>query len=218
VWSIGIENTSQDAVSVEAWAQRDDPVLGLPRYGRESRFDDPHYVHHLAPSGRLNERDDLDEPGAIIRRSGAVNGIATGHQPVVVGGFRRHDGRPSAYSGRAHGSARHPDAAAVADESWNRRGVIAAGVRSGSAFAMDGTSVAAAQVARLIVAQRALQAASSAASTGLSHGRMAVQEEARTQEGQSPPQWNPGDVDSTRFGVGRIELPSIVPRGRCKSK
>ncbi|HZZ95142.1 MAG TPA: hypothetical protein VFE23_21465 [Usitatibacter sp.] len=219
IWKVGIRNASkEEPVHIEAWIQRDDPVLGRPRYGRQSHFEDSLYQRFLSPSGRLNEHDHPEN--AIIKRGGAINGIATGLRPVVVGGFRRDDGRPAPYSGRAHvgDRERYPDASGVTDESLNRRGILAAGTRSASVLSMDGTSVAVAQMARLILEQRKaqLKPAKSRAKTangGLSHGRTAVEHEAEQQEYEHP-QWQPRKLVPTREGKGRVVMPPVVPRRR----
>jgi len=217
VWTVTVTNRSKRSKAhIEAWIQRDDPVLGRPRYGRQSHFEDARYQRFLQPSGMLNQHDHPED--AIVKRAGAINGIATGLKPVVVGGFLRDNGHSAAYAGRAHegDTQRYPDAAAPSDESWNRRGILAAGTRSGTACSMDGTSVATAQVARELLARRLselkpLEPGQFAphASPGLSHGRSAAQQLAEEQEMKHP--WPSRKLVPTREGKGRINVPPLVP-------
>jgi hypothetical protein len=223
-WTIRLENTGKRKIHIEAWIQRDDPVLGMPRYGRQSHFVDADY-EQFEPSGRLNETED-DKGVSRVKRSGSFNGIGTGRRTVVVGAIRGDDGRSSAYSGRAHrrqpndGNAR-PDVAAIGDLSWNRRGVMAAAIRSGSVFSMDGTSVAAAQVARVISQTRLDQIKGyeeqnppkkprAPRAPAQSHGQQFAHDAAREQEDHRPQGWVER-VDSTRSGVGRVAVPAVVP-------
>jgi hypothetical protein len=95
-----------------------------------------------------------------------------------------------------------PDAVAVCDDAPANNGVLAAGARSSSVFAMNGTSVAAPQITRWIAEQLAL---------GNPGDRAGVHTEAGKRE--TPAQ--PGDPQppAKRAGAGRIELPSQVNRG-----
>ena len=77
----------------------------------------------------------------------------------MIGGFRRSDYKASRYSGAGPivyppgsvGPWRDgPDATAVSDDSPRCYGVLAAGTRTGSVCAMNGTSVAAPQITRMI--------------------------------------------------------------------
>jgi hypothetical protein len=151
-WTITLENVSlKPRGLVEAWIQRDDTPYGFPRRGRQSYFDHACY-ERFDHGGRLIEHDNEQGP-CIIKRAGSMNAIATGKKTFVVGGFVRRSRKPAEYS--AGGPLAHrwprrgPDAIAVSDESRVLRGVLAAGTRSGSVVALNGTSVAAPQVARI---------------------------------------------------------------------
>ena len=148
-WTITLENVSLKPKGlVEAWIQRDDTPYGFPRRGRQSYFDHRCY-QRFDHGGRLVEDD---QEGCIIKRAGSMNAIATGEKTIVVGGYVRKNGKPAEYS--AGGPVTHPwprrgpDTSAVSDESRVLRGVLAAGTRSGSVVALDGTSVAAPQATR----------------------------------------------------------------------
>jgi hypothetical protein len=149
IWTITLENVSLKPNGlVEAWIQRDDTPYGFPRRGRQSYFDHACY-ERFDHGGRVREEDRGD---CIIRRAGSMNAIATGKRTTVVGGYVRRSRQPAEYS--AGGPVAHrwprrgPDASAVSDESRVLRGVLAAGTRSGSVATLNGTSVAAPQVAR----------------------------------------------------------------------
>jgi hypothetical protein len=161
IWTIRLENVSmKQGDCVEAWIQRDDTPYGFRGRGRQSYFDEPCYVRFDA-QGREIEEDDHPEQKASpchVKRAGSINAIATGRETIVVGGFLEKEGRPGEYSAggpitRAAASDLHrrgPDAMAVSDRSIVRRGVLAAGTRSGSVVTLSGTSVAAPQITRRI--------------------------------------------------------------------
>lgn len=151
-WTITLENVSLKPKGwVEAWIQRDDTPYGFPLRGRQSYFDHACY-QRFDHGGRLIERDSEQGP-CITKRAGSMNAIATGKRTFVVGGYIGGTGRPAEYS--AGGPAaprwprRGPNASAVSEESRVLRGVLAAGTRSGSVVALNGTSVAAPQAARV---------------------------------------------------------------------
>lgn len=147
-------------VDIEAWIQRDDTPMGSARRGRQSYFDAPCY-QVFSPINGAPIEEDSEQPPCHVKRAGSMNAIATGCEPVVVGGYLAKENRRASYSagGPTGSSCRSgPDAFAVADRSLVSTGVLAAGTRSGSVVAMNGTSVAAPKVARLIadkIAERA---------------------------------------------------------------
>lgn len=196
-WLIELNNIGS-TVGVEAWVQRGDTPFGYPLAGRQSRFDDGDYVR-FTPSGHVEENDVGPSP---IRRLGTVNALATGQHSLVVGGFRASDQRASKYSGAGPVATpptvpprTGPDVSAVADDSVALHGVLAAGTRSGSVVAMDGTSVAAPQLTRLI-SERMVQ--------GLPTDRYAMQVLAANKDPSAP---TPGSVLEQRLGTGRIDQP-----------
>jgi hypothetical protein len=156
VWRIQIENIGLEAgEEVHAWIQRDDTAFGYPSFGRQSYFDDPEYW-------RFDERGDIgfvDNPESLVSRAGTLNAIATGNDPriVVVGGYTHTSRRATLYSSRGPtlGTRRGCDVLAASDRSRVFPGVLAAGTRSGSTIAMNGTSVAAPGATRLIAEELA---------------------------------------------------------------
>lgn len=111
------------AIDFDAWVERDDP--GWLGFGVQPRFLNTHF-------------GDADQ---------TLSSLATGHHTIAVGGFRRDDGRPVAYSstGSRHGP---PVVYAACEDSAAQPNVRAAGVRSGDSLRMNGTSVAAPVFAR----------------------------------------------------------------------
>lgn len=153
VWEITLRNEGPPA-DIEAWIQRDDTPYGYPRRGRQSRFEDPKYERHDYRSREVVE----DNEESYVKRDGTINAIATGARTTIVAGFRRNDGESAKYSGGGKPKAKSgtsPDALAVSDDSVACHGVLAAGARSGSLVAMNGTSVAAPQVTRWIADEMA---------------------------------------------------------------
>lgn len=153
-WIIKLDDTGPagSVVNIEAWIQRDDTSMGSARHGRQSYYNEPCY-HVFNPITGVLVEEDSDQPPCHVLRDGSMNAIATGSETVVVGGYRSKEGRPAPYSagGPLAAACRSgPDALAVSDRSHVLPGVLAAGTRSGSVVAMNGTSAAAPQVARLI--------------------------------------------------------------------
>jgi hypothetical protein len=207
-WRVEVRYSGAPMV-MHAWIQRGDTPFGYPLRGRQSRFDHADYLRFYRvgvlkkPVGALNE-DDLPPQSPLVRR-GTISAMGTGRQTVVIGGFRRSDYAASRYSGAGPivsppgivGPWRAgPDATAVADDSVALHGVLAAGTRTGSVFAMDGTSVAAPQITRLIAGLM---------TPGLASDRAAVQTIA-TAVDPAPP------LPPQRGGAGRIPMPPRNPK------
>ncbi len=136
-----------------------------------------------------------------------MNALATGQHTIVVGGYRASDRMQSKYTGAGPVGTpptvpprTGPDVSAVADESVVLHGILAAGTRSGSVVAMDGTSVAAPQVTRLI-SEWMVQ--------NLPTDRSAVQAFAANND-LNPPTL--GTLLQQRLGAGRIDRPRPVVR------
>jgi hypothetical protein len=147
-WLVRLTNHGRARVDIEAYIERDETPHGFPRRGRQSRFDDPNY-ERFDKFGRLKEDDAPEDPKSrapkrYVKRAGTINSIATGEHTVVIAGFRGSDRATAKYSSSG------PDiaAAAVSEDSITCHGVLAAGSRSGSRVAMNGTSVAAPQLTR----------------------------------------------------------------------
>jgi hypothetical protein len=196
-WRIRIRNRASRTATIDAWIQRDDTPFGYPRRGRQSRFDDGDYVVRDPVSGREVEVDNKSH----IKRAGTINAIATGDETIVLGGFRRSDRVAAKYS--AAGSRktsnggvaiRGPDAMTASDDSAAAGGVLAAGSRSRSVVAINGTSVAAPQVTRWVAKRMA---------AGRPSGRAAVKAQATP---ANPP------IPQRRGGAGLIDFPPRVDR------
>ncbi len=146
-WRIKVGSSGTKEIEIHGWIHWDDSPINYVRFGRQSYFEDPAY-RRFASDGELEE-DDNEE--ASVRRTGTINAIATGMEPKVVGGYRTADARAASYtSADFKGRDRKPDYLAVSETSFAHLGILAAGTRSGSAVALNGTSVAAPQVTRLI--------------------------------------------------------------------
>lgn len=153
-WIVTIDKigTTSQTIEVETWIQRDDTPMGFRRRGRQSYYDAPCYQVVNPITGMLVDRDS-DQPPNHVSRGGSMNAIATGSETIIIGGYRSKEGKPAPYSAGgpvASADRSGPDALAVSDRSHVLTGVFAAGTRSGSVVAMNGTSVAAPQIARLI--------------------------------------------------------------------
>jgi hypothetical protein len=157
VWQIKLTNTGAKAVTVDAYVERDDVVIGTRSGARQSHFEDEWYDTSGNPDAFV---DDPDNP-SLIRRSGAFNSIATGSKTVAVGGMRITGSRwahyspqkpdPDAARPQRPGVVKIPDAAAFSDENPATQGVNAAGPRSGAVVRLRGTSDASPQEARRIL-------------------------------------------------------------------
>jgi hypothetical protein len=187
--------------SVNAWIQRDDTLYGFPLRGRQSFFDDPRYVR-FDRIGRPLEVDAGDSP---VKREGTINAIATGnatatkYSPLVAGAHLRKEMRAAIYSaaGARARPPRWPDAMAPSNDSEVHGGILAAGSFSGSRVLMNGTSVAAPQIARLV--------ADDLAAGGPGDGAM-IQARAAADEAAYPPGTLP-QPPAERSGAGRLNLP-----------
>lgn len=151
LWSVRVSATLNAGERISAWLLRDDFALGHRPLGAQQSFlDDPAYRTN-GPDGVVLGRDPQDSP-AVVRRSGACNGMAMSANTVRVGGYMVGGALPNivTYSGTAAGWMRQPLAAAASDRSPTRPGLLVAGLHSGTTVALNGTSVAAPQIARCL--------------------------------------------------------------------
>lgn len=181
---------------IHAWIQRDDTAPGHARRGRQSYFDDPAYRRHDGAGRRV----DVDNTSPI-KRDGSHSAMATGRHAVVIGGYRRSDGKAAEYSaggplpppGRGAPNRDGPEALLPSDDSAAMRGLLGAGTRSGAVVAMNGTSVAAPLAARQIA---------TALGYGLPSDRQAVFAAALAQD-----PWPTNKPAIERGGGGRLPVP-----------
>lgn len=157
VWLIRLRNTGTELVTIDAYVERDDTVVGSRSGARQSHFEDS---PALAPDQQYDMQAYVDDPNRStpIRRSGNFNTIATGSLAVSVGGRRMIDDSWAHYSPRRPdpddarperpGVVKMPQESAYSDESAALVGLKAAGTRSGGVARLAGTSDAAPQVTR----------------------------------------------------------------------
>jgi hypothetical protein len=209
VWAITLKRgTIAPEQAIEVWVRRDETLPGYPLGGRQAYFANACYRRFDAFGAPLA----VDPPGTTcpVRRAGTISGFATGPSPVVVAGLIQSSGVLPDYSsagpltpprGEPVAFRQGPDAAARSDDSAVLRGVIGAGSASGSVVRMNGTSVAAPLVARLMA---------DALKDGQSADRDWVQGRAMHDD-PSYPAPTPGP---TRGGAGRLRARSpFAPPG-----
>jgi hypothetical protein len=157
VWEVELINTQAGKITVDAYVERDDQIIGVQTGARQSHFEDQWYDTSGNPGSFV---DHPDNPSPI-RRSGNFNSIATGSKTISVGGVRVSGSMWARYSPRkpdpdAHrptrpGVVKIPDVHAYSDENPLLLGLNAAGTRSGGVARLVGTSDASPQVARRIL-------------------------------------------------------------------
>jgi hypothetical protein len=148
VWSIEVVNDSTENMSFSAQIQRSNPALGDRGGCREAKFS-------KAGAG-----------ASYVTSNETLNNIATGSYPVTVGGCLAsgdswpNPANPSHREVEVEYSSRGSNVcvAAPSDYSLGLHGVLSAGNRSGTTARMDGTSVAAPQVARALLNALAIPA------------------------------------------------------------
>jgi hypothetical protein len=210
VWTIRLKNKSlAPSERVHAWIQRDETLYGHPIRGRQSYFHDASYQRYDHP-GRDVE---VDNTASLVRRASLLNGIGTGHETVVIGGFVRSTRRMAKYSAAGPSTQsqsttrparRGPDAVTISDDAIEHDGVLGAASRSGAAIALNGTSVAAPQIARWLACERAKGV--------MTRGRdLVAARAANDEQAASDPQNRP---TPERGGAGRINLAPVRPLSR----
>ncbi len=199
-WTVELQNGGAADVEIHAWIRRNDSPFGYRTGGRQSSFVDEAY-RVFDDAGRLVERDESGPHDSAIKRSGTLNGIATGASAVVVGAVLGDSGRPAPYTScgpavvqaaMEQPSRAGPTVSAVSDRSLSRLGVLGAGTRGGATVAMNGTSVAAPSVTRRLAEQFA------AGTTSTADALVAI---------SSP---HPGAklaADSPRIGPRKLDVP-----------
>ena len=218
-WEVEIKNDTSADIEIHAWIQRDETPYTFPLFGRQSHFADPNYLP-FDDQGHTLDIDPSMPPAnkVFIYRKNTLNSIATGEETIVIGGYRRSDGIAARYSSSgpklnvkgAESTTLAIKAVAVSDDSPVTRGILAAGARSSSTVAINGTSVSAPQIVRWVT-DRII--------AGQAHDRQAVCDEADNQEGVAlagrPALLKNPAFDQTgygpklpkiRGGQGRVEL------------
>lgn len=149
-WRLQVDATLSKGGRIEAWIQRDEEPFGYRRLGAASRLVDRDWTRAAQRTRDLSDHGAPEPPDNRVEPYGSLNALATGPDMIVAGAYRWRDQSISSYSGAAGPRMRTPDLAAPADRSRVMGGVPAAGGRSGSVVALNGTSVAAPQVARAL--------------------------------------------------------------------
>jgi hypothetical protein len=150
VWQVEVALDAADVgapVPIWAWIERDDPAPDRTTAARQSRL----------LTNRLPGQP--DQPGDPVTRRGTGNSIANGRSTFVAAGCvgTTADAPPARYSsaGPTRNTLRRqldwPSAAVPCEASSALRGIAAAGTRSGATVRMNGTSVAAPQLARWLL-------------------------------------------------------------------
>ncbi len=148
VWTIEVLPT-QSAIDgvADVYVARANHNMGARRRARASFLTDA-----ALEAGRFVQPDQrMDEVlGSAVRRSGSLNGLATGEKTFVAASYQFSDFASSPYSssGGSRGSRGAPDYACVGDHSAAAVGVRATGVRSGTRVRLVGTSTASPQLGR----------------------------------------------------------------------
>lgn len=160
-WGLKVEVIDTKPIRMDAWILRDDTPPGYHDAGRQSYFIDAAY-RDRDRTGRLLT-DDPEGAESGILRAGTLNAIATSEVPTAVGGI--HGVTPAGLATDAPMAAPYSatplphrrltpervDISAPSERSPLRPGILAAGTRSGSRVALNGTSVAAPQALRLAI-------------------------------------------------------------------
>ena len=146
-----LSNEGRAPLALQIEAQRDETPPSFPSWGRQA------YLDHADAYRWDAQVAGYSAPAGTIARAGTLSAYATASVPgvVVVGAAFDRDSlsRSALYSaaGPTVGRA-SPDLAAVAEESRAHPGVLAAATLSGGVTQFSGTSNAAPQVTRTLVA------------------------------------------------------------------
>jgi subtilisin family serine protease len=144
-WKIKLINEAAAPLFASAWIERDNVSFGQRRRGRQSYF-----VDAGEPRKSNNPRYSHPLRAERITGFGTMNGIATGRETTVVGGYRLSDQTLNAYSGAGTSDhqVRPPNVLSPSDESAALVGLPGAGISRHATVRMRGTSAAAPLVAR----------------------------------------------------------------------
>jgi len=164
-WRVEVRTTEAEPVRLTARVQRDDTPQRYRSLGRQSWLDHPNgWDWDEDLRGYLAPRPVADAPGCPVTREGSCAAYAGADDPAIlfVAAARPVTGepghlRPSSYSSEGvrtlvrPGESRGPTLAAPGDDGVMLAGRRGAGVLSGSVVRLSGTSVAAPEVARVLL-------------------------------------------------------------------
>ncbi|WP_120497262.1 S8 family serine peptidase [Kiloniella sp. EL199] len=204
LWTVRIIKRPGKKISepVHARIQRDASPFGYPALGRQSYFDDMAYQLY-DHEGKLQVEDNH----SIVKRAGSSNGLATGTVPIVVASHVEATGRATVYSGYQTTDsglpehAKTPFVSAESDRSNVFRGVPASGVNSGVSVTLDGTSVAAPTITR-VVANAYKAGVATSPLDELQAQAIAIEATRQAKEYFAP-------LDANRQGIGRFPKDEI---------
>lgn len=169
IWRVKVafdKNYPQNARDVFVHVQSDQSVrtggaTGLLSYldHRKYRvFDERGFyqdTYEFSRAGKSPQQANLERNNDFgpVQRKGTLNALASSEAAIVVAGHRLSDQRPAPYSstgrwGRLAADRPAPTLSYPSDEGPAHPGILAAGSRSGSVVAMQGTSFATAQATR----------------------------------------------------------------------
>lgn len=156
LWRIHFE--ADRGIKLHADIQVDLAPRSDNRMAQLSYFDDEHY-QRFDEAGRIRDfgdpRQDNTDDSSRVRQRGTLNSLTNSEQIQVIAGYRGIDGQPwapSACGGGNRGDGRdQPTCAFPAQAGPAGQGILAAGTLSGSSALATGTSMAAAQAARVLV-------------------------------------------------------------------
>lgn len=212
-WSIAVAGEGR----AFAYVQSDQTLTFGSVTGLVSTFDHPGF-HAVDAAGRAIDAYSYptdasapvltDLPPPIMRR-GTLNAIGNHIESRVIGSYRATDGKPSVFSSAASSEPvadgrAAPTAILPGEDGAARFGLLAAGSRSGSAAAMEGTSFSTALATRRVAL--AMLEWIDGNRTGEAPGTEAwFQTRAATDEASSG--W-PGRTAEVKAGFGRLAAPA----------
>lgn len=147
-WLISVPGLAGVRGQVQVRVARQAANMGGRYRGADSFLDDPTYGQQ-----RWRRRPGTPAPGLLVCREGTLSGLCTATHPQVhvAAGAIWSTGEPAAYSSQGSSGVQRPDWALPTDDTPLLQGVLGAGARSGSAVRLVGTSMAAPQLARLLL-------------------------------------------------------------------
>ena len=184
-----VSQEASRAIDFDAWVERDDPPFGVAGPRRQSSL----------CAGASD--------GARVTGVNTLNSIAGGSHTVLVGGYRRSDGAAADYSScpSSGDEGLRPTVLAPSEDGVALPGLLAAGNASGSVSRMNGTSVAAPIVTRMIANALAGQGSTAPGSTRIQQALRAIARRGRqgaaVRHGGAPAQPDEG----LRSGGGRVD-------------